>query len=71
MITTLFGTVFFCKYSVLFSSYFLLSVILFVCQKGGDDMQKENNLTVRKWCDQGLPPIGTNGMATPRADIAT
>ena len=29
----LFGTVSFCKYSVLFSSYFLLSVILFVCQK--------------------------------------
>ena len=35
-----------------FSSYFLLSVILFVCQKGGDDMQKENELTVGQWCDQ-------------------
>ena len=39
-------------YSSDFSSYFLLSVILFVCQKGGDDMQKENNLTVGQWCDQ-------------------
>ena len=48
----LFRTILFCKYSVLFSSYFLLSVILFVCQKGGDDMQKENNLTVGEWCDQ-------------------
>ena len=35
-----------------FSSYFLLSVILFVCHKGGDDMQKENNQTVGQWCDQ-------------------
>ncbi len=70
MITTLFGIVSFCKYSVLSGSYFLLSVILFVCQKGGDDMQKEKidgRAMVRPVVHR---QSATNGIATPRADTA-
>ena len=39
-----------CKYSALSGSYFLLSVILFVHQKGGG--MQEDNMTVVQWCGQ-------------------
>lgn len=39
-----------CKYSALSGNYFLLSVILFVHQKGGG--MQEDNMTVVQWCGQ-------------------